>query len=206
LAVLSFLFYRWLKVLKLFLHIRSDSVSGAWDATRRLLDCLQLYDIGVERGGKGTLTRYVLAQKTLRLSALDYDSRSITSIGRSLYAVGHAMQHMRCRGLPYLQPFLSGLTSVLGLIALIVFPVSLFSWAEFLFYGACTLLGGYLFLACFLLSLKEDRVKLVIKAVTDKDSLPAEEIALVKNVLHAIPLEVFFGFLRPLIRLKEVDR
>jgi len=72
--------------------------SGA-ETARRLLDALQLADVKVEISESGD--HYDPAARAVRLSAGNYQGRSLTAITVAAHEVGHALQH--AQGFPPLQ-------------------------------------------------------------------------------------------------------
>ncbi|SEO52122.1 hypothetical protein SAMN04488134_108126 [Amphibacillus marinus] len=71
----------------------SAQVTGL-QVARRILDQHGLYDVAIERSGRGDLSdHYDPRSKTVRLSGPVYSGSSVSSLAIAAHEVGHAIQH-----------------------------------------------------------------------------------------------------------------
>jgi Zn-dependent membrane protease YugP len=72
---------------------RTDIPGSGAELARHLLQRMQISGVDVERTGKGD--HYDPLSRTVRLSAANYDTHSLTAIAVAAHEVGHAIQHHR---------------------------------------------------------------------------------------------------------------
>lgn len=79
-----------------FSRVQSGAQITGLQVARRILDNNGLYDVKIERSGRGTLSdHYDPRTKTVRLSDPIYSGSSISSLAVAAHEVGHAIQHDR---------------------------------------------------------------------------------------------------------------
>jgi len=77
-----------------FSRVQSGAQITGLQVARRILDNNGLYDVKIERSGRGTLSdHYDPRTKTVRLSDPIYSGSSIASLAVAAHEVGHAIQH-----------------------------------------------------------------------------------------------------------------
>ncbi|MCW8918403.1 MAG: zinc metallopeptidase [Gammaproteobacteria bacterium] len=72
---------------------RSDIPGSGAELARHLLKRMQITAVGVEQTDKGD--HYDPLSRTVRLSAVNFDTHSLTAIAVAAHEVGHAIQHHR---------------------------------------------------------------------------------------------------------------
>ncbi len=72
-------------------HHIAAPLSGA-DAARRILDAAGLQHIAIRKSDSMLLDHYDVRDKTLHLSPLAYDERSMAAVGLATHEAGHAIQ------------------------------------------------------------------------------------------------------------------
>lgn len=79
-----------------FSRVQSGAQITGLQVARRILDNNGLYDVKIERSGRGALSdHYDPRTKTVRLSDPIYSGSSISSLAVAAHEVGHAIQHDR---------------------------------------------------------------------------------------------------------------
>ncbi len=199
--LLGWLYFHSRKVLKVFSKIESHSVSSGCQAAKIVLDSFQLFDIRIEKGNAGELSRYLLDRKAVSLSPFDYESHSFAAVGRALYHVGYAVQHMKGNGMLFIKKMFYPLIRLGGAISLLIIPASFIPFLGFLYPYGAFLLTLYILFVFLILPLEWKASREIYMKLSQSHLFPPDELSLIQKVLEVASLRNLIGIFEPVKRL-----
>ncbi|HNV85369.1 MAG TPA: zinc metallopeptidase [Candidatus Omnitrophota bacterium] len=190
---LAYFFYRLRETLGIFASIKSKSISGAWQAARRVLDDFQLFDIVVGSGEDGGESRYLPGEKTLRLAPADYESASFRALGVALYEVNRAILHMKGDSLVYAVTFFAPWVRRIGAFGFPLIFAGLIPALRFLYPWGVFAFSVYLVFFLFVFVLECRSIRSFLADLEKKKLFPEEELKLIQKILDVLPFRELTG-------------
>lgn len=202
-SCLVYFHFRCLKMLKIFGGIKSQALSGGWQAARRVLDSFQLFDVVVEENPSVPESVYLMGRKTVSLSPRDYEGASFYSIAKVLFEVNRVFQHMRGDAVIYATTYFGPWVKIAGAFSFVLIFAAmipslhfLYLWGVFLFFIYVVFVLPVFFRECATL-------RRFFAELRERKLFPAEELKLMQNALEVMPLEDLTGLFHFWIGLKR---
>lgn len=192
LAVMAFFFARCFKTLRYLATVESQT-AGGYDAARRILDSFHLFDIQIQNAGVKERNGYRMSEKTVLLSACNYNGRSFTAIARALHLAGYAIQHMRGEARLWAKQYLHPVIRVGGILSLLLLPLSLIPAIRFAYPAGAFLFTVYMLSIFFLLPLELNSSRIVYGKLVEEGVFQGQELKLIQKALAAVSLEKVTG-------------